>query len=204
MSDTPETEKVKAALHTNWHDLLNHARKLERERDEARDKYATEATDHMLAVNKLCNERDEARESLKHITEYGTEEINAAVELRQKLAQALIERDEAREEIKEWKTLCLWGGTPEHIHGFIRGQQSRIQHLECERDEARDNIEGWENKWRCAVDMAARAELERDDAWEDAKLLSERLTALELQSTAELARLEQELINMKELHESNN
>jgi hypothetical protein len=52
--------------------------------------------------------------------------------------------------------------------------------------------------------MAARAELERDDAWEDAKLLSEQLTALELQSTAELARLEQELINMKELHESNN
>jgi hypothetical protein len=36
MSNTPETEKVKAALHTNWHDLLNHARKLERERDEAR------------------------------------------------------------------------------------------------------------------------------------------------------------------------
>ena len=37
MSNTPETEKVKAALHTNWHDLLNHARKLERERDEARE-----------------------------------------------------------------------------------------------------------------------------------------------------------------------
>ena len=41
-------------------------------------------------------ERDEAREALKHIEEYGTEEINAAVELRQKLAQTLIERDEAR------------------------------------------------------------------------------------------------------------
>lgn len=37
MSNTPETEKIKAALHTNWHDLLNHARKLERERDEARE-----------------------------------------------------------------------------------------------------------------------------------------------------------------------
>jgi hypothetical protein len=98
MSDTPETEKVKAALHTNWHDLLNHARKLERE-----------------------------------------------------------------------------------------------------RDKARNTIVGWENKWVCAVEMAARAELERDDAQEDAKLLSERLTALELTSTAELARLEQELINMTEL-----
>jgi|APGre2960657373_1045057.scaffolds.fasta_scaffold41079_3 hypothetical protein len=124
MSNTPETEKVKAALHTNWYDLLNHARKLERERDEA---------------------------------------INTIV--------------------------------------------------------------GWENKWRYAVEMAARAELERDDALDDAKkyhikmvglinerddaredarLLSERLTALELESTAELARLEQELINMKELYESNN
>ena len=59
-----------------------------RERDEAQDKYATEATEHMLAVNKLCGERDEAR----------------------------------------------------------------------------DAILGWENKWKCAVDMAARAELERDEA----------------------------------------
>jgi hypothetical protein len=33
---SPETEQVKAKLHTNWNDLLNHARKLERERDEAR------------------------------------------------------------------------------------------------------------------------------------------------------------------------
>jgi hypothetical protein len=58
------------------------------ERDEAREKYATEATEHMLAINEICNERDEAR----------------------------------------------------------------------------DAILGWENKWRCAVDMAARAEMERDDA----------------------------------------
>ena len=71
-------------------------------------------------------------------------------------------------------------------------------------EDERNTIIGWENKWKCAVDMAARAELERDDAQRDAKLLSERLTALELESTAELARLEQELINMKELYESNN
>ena len=32
---TPETERIKGALHTNWNDLMNHARKLERERDEA-------------------------------------------------------------------------------------------------------------------------------------------------------------------------
>lgn len=53
------------------------------------------------AVSKVIRERDEARESLKHITEYGTEEINAAVDLRQKLAAALIERDEAKKDIED-------------------------------------------------------------------------------------------------------
>ena len=41
--------------------------RLERERDEAQDKYATEATEHMLSVNKLCGERDEARAALMRI-----------------------------------------------------------------------------------------------------------------------------------------
>jgi uncharacterized coiled-coil DUF342 family protein len=54
-------------------------------------------------ARKLERERDEARESLKHITEYGTEEINAAVELRQKLASALVERDEAREKAERYR-----------------------------------------------------------------------------------------------------
>jgi Asp-tRNA(Asn)/Glu-tRNA(Gln) amidotransferase A subunit family amidase len=31
------------------------------------------------------------------------------------------------------------------------------------RLDARAEIEGWRNKWQCAVDMAARAELERDE-----------------------------------------
>lgn len=35
--------------------------------------------------------------------------------------------------------------------------------LERERDEARHEIEGWRNKWECAVEMAARAEIELDD-----------------------------------------
>lgn len=57
------------------------------------------------------------------------------------------QRDEAKEELQQWKTLCLWGGTPEHIHDFIKGQQTRIheaqdiektcEQLERERDEAR-------------------------------------------------------------------
>jgi uncharacterized coiled-coil DUF342 family protein len=54
-------------------------------------------------ARKLERERDEAREVLKHIEEYGTEEINAAVELRQKLASALVERDEAREKAERYR-----------------------------------------------------------------------------------------------------
>jgi hypothetical protein len=60
--------------------------------------------------------------------------------------------------------------------------------LERERDEARNAIVGWENKWKCAIDMAARAELERDEALKDAKnyhakmvnLINEREDAREL------------------------
>jgi hypothetical protein len=40
------------------------ARKLERERNEAREKYDTLAVENMLEVNKLCKERDEAREQV--------------------------------------------------------------------------------------------------------------------------------------------
>jgi hypothetical protein len=76
MSDTPETD---AALYPlNGVDIVwpEFARKLERE-------------------------RNEAREHLDDVKEYGTEEINAAVELRQKLAQALVERDEARDALNK-------------------------------------------------------------------------------------------------------
>jgi hypothetical protein len=47
-------------------------------------------------------------------------------------------------------------------------KQLAIKHAQ-ERDEARNVIAGWENKWKCAVDMAARAELERDEALKCAK-----------------------------------
>ena len=38
--------------------------KLTSERDEAREKYDNLATEHMLVINKLCEERDEAREQV--------------------------------------------------------------------------------------------------------------------------------------------
>jgi hypothetical protein len=64
MSGTPETDAAVMAAGGDWsYPLRECSRRLERERDEAREKYATEATEHMLAVNKLANERDEARQS---------------------------------------------------------------------------------------------------------------------------------------------
>ncbi len=60
--NTPETDDIARGNHVvpvEW------AQQLERERDEAREKYATEATEHMLVINKLCNERDEAREEVR-------------------------------------------------------------------------------------------------------------------------------------------
>ena len=67
-------------------------------------------------ARKLERERDEAQKHLRDIEEYGTKEINAAVELRQKLADALLERDKAREDATNY--------------------YARIGELEGERDEA--------------------------------------------------------------------
>lgn len=80
MSDTPETDRQ----WTNWLNKLKNpiesfvdfARKLERERDEAQRQAA------------------ELQACLDEIEEYGTEEINVAINLRQQLASALCERDE--------------------------------------------------------------------------------------------------------------
>jgi hypothetical protein len=53
---------------------------------------------------------------------------------------------EARQELSEWKTLQSWGGTPQIVDEFIKGQQTRIhaaQDAEGERDalaEALDEV----------------------------------------------------------------
>ena len=99
MSNTPETEQVKAKLHTNWNDLLNHARQLERERDEARAalhdirlNLGKDAEGYTLthAVCVLQNERDDAMEdSLEQARLLGMGS--------EREAKLISERDEARE-----------------------------------------------------------------------------------------------------------
>ena len=109
MSNTPETDAFFFRTDIEWDDEVDFARKLERERDEARNQRdilrldaqkEAEHHDRMVGeLEKVYKERDEAREALADVEEYGTEEINAAVDLRQKLATALVERDELREQL---------------------------------------------------------------------------------------------------------
>ena len=139
-----------------------------KERDEAREKMADalqEVDLRMLDFERMKEERDKANEDLhKQLVQFD--------QLFDEAEKIRIERDEAREEIKEWKTLCLWGGTPEHIHGFIRGQQSRIQHLERERDEARESTLRID-----AINFQLKKEL--SDAKTKIKSQSDRLRYLE-------------------------
>jgi hypothetical protein len=51
-----------------------------------------------------------------------------------------------------------------------------IKNIIRERDEARHEIEGWSNKWECAVEMAARAEIERDEAREKCSALGKAMS----------------------------
>ena len=46
---------------------------------------------------------------------------------------------EAREQLNEWTTLCIWGGTPQHVHDFIKGQQERI-HAAQDAEQQRDRL----------------------------------------------------------------
>ena len=53
------------------------------------------------------------------------------------IGKAIDDAIEAMEELSEWKKLNGWGGTPEKINDFIKGQQSRIyaaQEAEDQRD----------------------------------------------------------------------
>jgi len=65
MSDTPETDREEIVMGRTECDryvLAEFSRRLERERDEAKQQYDDLATEHVLAVNKLAEERDAARE----------------------------------------------------------------------------------------------------------------------------------------------
>ncbi len=75
----------------------------------------------------------------------------------QRSTQFCAEAEAMAAELKEWKTLAAWGGTPAHVEAFIKGQQERIHaaQIECESlAEARKDSErvDWLEKYHvCAV-----------------------------------------------------
>lgn len=70
------------------------------------------------------------------------------------------ERDEAREALEDW----------ENAAAHVEADHTDERHCGCVPvlrkllTDARRELAGWDNKWRCAVEMAARAEVERDEA----------------------------------------
>jgi hypothetical protein len=116
------------------------------------------ATNHACGtpLTRALRERDEARKHLKEIEEYGTEEINAAVDLRQKLASALVERDDLQKAVNG---LCDHFGVRPANTTLLAVEVLRIQRereeaitrrmetiMQCElyeqeRDEAREALE---------------------------------------------------------------
>ena len=83
---------------------------------------------------KLHDQDTEHLASLQKRDNYGpTETLNeTAMRLSRELA-------EARQELSEWKTLQSWGGTPQIVDEFIKGQQTRI-HAAQDAEEQRDML----------------------------------------------------------------
>jgi hypothetical protein len=46
------------------------------------------------------------------------------------LSQAIARAEKAEAELADWSVLNLWGGTPEFVHEFVKGQQNRIHHCQ--------------------------------------------------------------------------
>jgi len=131
MSDTPETDHIEdqlgSAAKFSHPVIWRHARQLERE-------------------------RDAAIEHWEEVQEYGADEINAAVDLRQKLAQALVELDNMQDQ----RDLAM----------------KVISRLERERDEAREALMKIEDLFIDGTDIYADREkmgMIAREALEDAK-----------------------------------
>jgi chromosome segregation ATPase len=86
----------------------------------------------------LTADRDELRAELAELhTSFAG---NVHTRCNQLAAELATERDKAERyrlamlkldaQLAEWSVLNLWGGTPEIIHEFVKGQQERIHHCQ--------------------------------------------------------------------------
>jgi len=159
MSDTPETD-AKVSGHIGFYSCATVpaelCRRMERERDESQ---ATLTDIHRwIERNHPDGFIDSLSfsQNLERVTDRWYERFD---KLERERDEARVERDKVKDELMEWRPLCLWGGTPEYIHQFIKGQQARIhqtQNIETQLKEARESCEMWINLLREAREKIKR------------------------------------------------
>jgi hypothetical protein len=144
MNITPETD---AMVESSFYSInfptnpipAEFARRLERERDAWKAKFIQQNKDlgcELIDPNGTI--LDYAKKLQKDLDAAIAERDNAITDWRQAdtdSIRAFRERNEAREKLSEWSILNAWGGTPEIIHDFIKGQQTRIHHAQNVEDE---------------------------------------------------------------------
>ena len=186
MSDTLETDllylKQRPSLvqmTTHFNQFVKKCQQLERERDEAIIKYATEATEHMLAVNKICGERDEARIGWDQEITFNQCQLKDAKQLADRLtalelhstselARLEHERNEALSQIVQAECraerFCQERDElidknkklNEEVDDLIRQRPLLIEDFKRERDEARDELKIALEQWELCLEQIAK------------------------------------------------
>ena len=94
--------RLDAQKEADHHDrMVGELERVYAERDEAREKFDNEATEHMLAINRVCGERDEARAQAKKLEGAYEDATNYYA----RWNQLIEERDEARGEAVRYRSL---------------------------------------------------------------------------------------------------
>ena len=183
MSTTPRTDAIEER---NGNVLcgsanLGFARTLERELAEAK----AEAAHYMSVAQKATDDLTRLRAELKELSQ--AYELNRVSIDELDADRARAERAEAA--LAKWSVLNLWGGTPEIIHEFIKGQQNRIHHcqdLEAEcLEQAR--LLGMSGEREAALLSALKLMVSKFDAFIDSEYCGTDLLAEQL-AQADFAR----------------
>lgn len=143
---TPETDGAeRMAFAQEYMVPTDFARKLERERDEARILNIGLELKWKLSVE--MTQKAEAERDLARLSSMESDQTHDRMV--GELERVYKERDEARNKMADaLQELDL--------------RSLDYERMKQERDEAREAAAAWENKWKCAIELAANYSLERE------------------------------------------